>query len=175
MTTEEMMKQVTNRDISHFGEERIKKIYDSWVKGIKNSEKQGWILVGEVEWGEHFPFGKYKEEEAYFLFMRSRLSSNEETYYEYSFGKTFTNPTAECWYFEYKKRYSINTILTSFISRDLQFQGLGNPTLNSEYLKIRLIGSKEWLYPNIDFLNKKIDMDELEKKFRSSKPQFNLF
>jgi hypothetical protein len=39
--------------------------------------------------------------------MRSRLSSNEETYYEYSFGKTFTNPTAECWYFEYKKRYSI--------------------------------------------------------------------
>ena len=26
-----------------------------------------------------------------------------------------------------------------------------------------------------DFLNKKIDMDELEKKFRSSKPQFNLF
>ena len=44
MTTEEMMKQVTNRDISHFGEESIKKIYDSWVKGIKNSEKQGWIL-----------------------------------------------------------------------------------------------------------------------------------
>ena len=25
MTTEEMMKQVTNRDISHFGEESIKK------------------------------------------------------------------------------------------------------------------------------------------------------
>ena len=57
---------------------------------------------------------------------------------------------------EYKKRYSINTILTSFISRDLQFQGIGNPTLNSEYLKIRLIGNKEWLYPDIDFLNKKI-------------------
>ena len=97
MTIEEMMKQVTNEDISHFGEERIKKTYNSWEKGIKNSEKQGWILVGEVEWGEHFPFGKYKEEEAYFLFMRSRLSSNEETYYEYSFGKTFTNPTALAW------------------------------------------------------------------------------
>ena len=40
MTTEEMMKQVTNKDISYYGEEIIKKIYNSWERGIKNSEKQ---------------------------------------------------------------------------------------------------------------------------------------
>ena len=46
MTAEEMMIQVTNEDISYYGEERIKKIYNSWERGIKNSEKQGWLLVG---------------------------------------------------------------------------------------------------------------------------------
>ena len=33
----------------------------------------------------------------------------------------------------------------------------------------------KYFTPDIEFLNKKIDMDGLEKKFRSNKPQFNLF
>ena len=52
---------------------------------------------------------------------------------------------------------------------------MGNPILKSEHLKIRLVGNQDWLYPNIEFLNRAIQMDELEKKFRSDKPQISLF
>lgn len=174
MTTEEMMKQQTDKDISHYGEESIKKGYDRWKTGIRRSEEQGWIVIGELEWGDHFPFGKFKEEEAYFLFARS-IVGDEKASYEYCFGKIFTNPMLEGWWFNFDKRYSINTILTFFISQDLQFASMGNPVLKSEHLKIRLVGNQDWLYPNVEFLNGVMQMDELEKKFRSNKPQISLF
>lgn len=174
MTTEEMMKQMTNKDISHYGEESIKRSYESWKKGIRRSEEQGWIVIGELEWGDHFPFGKFKEEEPYFLFARSVLEDNTASY-DYCFGKLFINPMLEGWWFRFDKRYSINTILTFFISQDLQFEGMGRPILKSEHLKIRLVGSKDWLYPNIEFLQNRIQLDDLERNFRSNKEQISLF
>lgn len=176
MTKEEMIKEMTNVYRIHHEdtEETITKRYNNWKKAIKASEEKGWILIGEVEWGDYFPFGKFREEEPYFLFMRADIN-HEEIKYIYSFSKNFCRPLDEGWGFVFNKRYSINTILTFFISQDLQFQGMGNPVLKSKYLKMKLVGNKDWLYPDVDFLNRKIDMDELEKKFRSDKAKNQYF
>jgi len=141
---------------------------------IKRSEERGWILIGEIEWGDSYPFGKYKDDERpHFFYTRTFKGNEDKTYYEYTFGLGFIDPSYLCFNWVEEKRYSINTLLTSFISHDLVFEyspmSGGRPILPSNKLQIRLVGSKDWLYPDVDFLNKKIDMDELELKFRTDK------
>jgi hypothetical protein len=145
-------------------------------KAIKRSEKEGWILIGEVEWGEIYPFGQYSDNERpHFLYCKTTIDKKGKAWYGYTFGLNFLDPTYLCWYWEEEKRYSINTILTSFISQDLIFQASPegrhyiNPEKVGEKLRIRLCGCTDWLYPDIDYLLKKIDMDELELKFRTDK------
>jgi hypothetical protein len=144
-------------------------------KAIKSSEDRGWILIGEVEWGEIYPFMKYSDERPVFFYTRTYKGLEDKIYYEYTFGLNFTDPTYLCWNWSEEKRYSINTLLTSFISQDLIFQASPDgryylsPEKVGEKLKIRLCGYKDWLYPDIDYLNQKINMDELELKFRTDK------
>lgn len=152
-------------------EEKKKRIAES----IKISEKRGWILIGEVEWGEIYPFGKYSDNERPHFFYVRTLVHEGKAYYDYTFGLNFLDPTYLCWMWQEEKRYSINTLLTSFISQDLVFQASPegryyiNPEKVGNKLKIRLCGYTDWLYPDMDYCNKKIGMDELELKFRTDK------
>jgi len=143
---------------------------------LKEIEKKGWILIGEIEWGETFPFGKYKPDDSngpIFLYTKSSHYENEMTYY-YSFCSNIFTTDSSSWILVYKKRYSINTILTDFISCDLIYEysplSKGRPIQKSENLKIKLVGGK-WLYPNKKRLFNKITLDELEETFRSNKEE----
>lgn len=143
-------------------------------KYIKDSEKEGWILIGELEWGDVFPFSSYKFEKGelpWFLFTKVRFDKESPIYY-YSFATSLIAAKMSDWILAYPTRYSVNTILTDFISRDFVYQYSplrgGKPIRKSEDLKIKLVGS-DWIYPNKEYLNKEINIEELESLFRSDR------
>ena len=133
---------------------------------VKDTEKKGWILIGELECGEKNPLPT-SDNEPYFMYARYC----DEKGYCYSITKSFTK-IAHFDYFYLPKRYSINTILCSYISFDRDYGKLPcNKRLMTlaDGFKIRLAGYKDWIEVDDEFLNGKINMDELELKFRTDK------
>ena len=139
-------------------------------EALKECEKQGWIFIGEIEF-KYNPFSKYKDDEPVFLYVKPNLNEEQTNLsYIYGFGRGIHSPTFLS-YFEMKKRYSITTILQYFISHDHICSGVnGRYELPaSKQLQCRLAGTTEWILPNEDFLNKKIEIDDLEKLWRTDK------
>lgn len=130
-------------------------------------EKQGWILIGELEYEGNNPFGTGRGDlEPFFLYVKY-----SEYGYTYSFCKGITSVCVFD-YFILEKRYSINTILCSYISQDRLYGRLDNGNWlgqKADGLKIRLTGYKDWIEVDEDFLNGKINLAELEQKFRTEK------
>jgi len=142
-------------------------------KELRLAEKEGWIFIGEIEF-KYSPFSKYRDDEPVFMYMKAAVNEKEQKVdYWYGFSRGIACPTYLS-YFTLDKRYSINTVLQFYISHDiiLQRDPNGNrPILPSEKQAYRFAGSKEWVYPNDDFLNKRIELDDLEKLWRSDKEQ----
>lgn len=138
-------------------------------KARKENEIDGWIFIGEIEF-KYNPFSKYIDEEPVFMYVRS-ISNKEktETSYLYGFGRGILTPTLMT-YFELEKRYSITTILQWFISHDQICKGAdGRYELPSNKQAVRLAGMTEWILPNDEFLTKKIEIEDLEKLWRTDK------
>jgi hypothetical protein len=132
-------------------------------------EKEGWIFIGEIEF-KYNPFSKYKDDEPVFMYVKTSIDLDDtKMWYYYGFGRGILAPTYMT-FFELDKRYSLTTILQCFISHDQIFRGVnGTCKLNANIQACRLAGMTEWILPNEDFLNKKIEMEDLEKNWRTDK------
>lgn len=132
-------------------------------------EKEGWIFIGEIEF-KYNPFSKYRDDEPVFLYVKSSYHEvQNKMWYYYGFGRGINTPT-HMTFFELDKRYSITTLLQWFISHDQVCTGVqGRYELPANKQACRLAGMQEWIYPNEDFLNKKIELDDLEKLWRTDK------
>ena len=134
----------------------------------REREKEGWILIGELECGERGPFPTGQSDiHPYFLYTKFELGEDNTPIYYYSITKAISN----VWNFDYfimTKRYSINTLLCMYISADRDHGRLngGHLITRADGFKIRLAGYKDWIEVNDDFLNGRITLDELETKFR---------
>lgn len=133
------------------------------------SEKDGWIFIGEIEF-KYSPFSKYIDDEPVFMYARS-YTNKEQTkiHYEYGFGRGINTPTYMS-YFILEKRYSITTVLQFYISHDMECSGAsGRYIMLANKQACRLAGMTEWILPNEQFLNKEIELENLEKLWRTDK------
>lgn len=138
-------------------------------KELNKNEKSGWIFIGEIEF-KYNPFSKYIDDEPVFMYVKTAYHEIQNTmWYYYGFGRGINSPTYMT-YFEFDKRYSLTTLLQWFISHDQICSGAeGRYELPSSKQACRLAGMTEWILPNEDFLNKKIEIDDLEKFWRTDK------
>jgi hypothetical protein len=136
---------------------------------LKECEKQGWIFIGEIEF-KHSPFSIYIDNEPVFLYAKTVLNEEQtNVFYIYGFGRGINTPT-RLFNFEMKKRYSITTVLQWCISHDVIFSGPDERReLSGNKQAVRLAGMTEWIFPNEDFLNKKTEIYDLEKLWRTDK------
>ena len=133
----------------------------------KEAEKEGWIFIGEIEF-KYNPFNKYRDDEPVFMYVKF-ISYKEGVYYRYGFGRGITTPHLMT-VFDLEKRYSITTVLQWFISHDQVCTGsTGKYELLAMKQGARLAGMTEWILPNEDFLNKKVEVENLEKIWRTDK------
>ena len=138
---------------------------------LNKYEKEGWIFIGEIEF-KYNPFSKYKDEEPVFMYACSHMNEeNTKVYYMYGFGRGI-NTVIYLSYFQLEKRYSITTILQYYISHDMICNGVeGRYELPANKQACRLAGMQEWIYPNEKFLNKEIELSNLEKLWRTDKEE----
>ena len=141
---------------------------------IYKRERMGWMLIGELESGDKCCLPTESSDmEPFFLYMRFELGNDDNPIYRYSITKGILK-IGHFDDFEFPKRYSINTILCSYISVDRDYGRLSNGNhlmTKAEGFKIRLAGNKDWIEVDDDFLNGRINMDELELKFRTDKEE----
>jgi hypothetical protein len=132
-------------------------------------EKEGWIFIGEIEF-KYNPFSKYKDDEPVFMYVKTSINlDGTKMWYYYGFGRGILNPTYMT-FFGLDKRYSLTTILQYFISHEIIFKGVNDTyKLAANLQACRLAGMTEWILPNEDFLNKKIEIEDLEKNWRTDK------
>ena len=133
------------------------------------SEIKGWIFIGEIEF-KYSPFSKYIDDEPVFMYARSHTNEEKtKVYYTYGFSRGIICPE-HLSYFELEKRYSITTILQFYISHDIECLGAdGRYIMPANRQAFRLAGMTEWILPNDKFLNKEIELDDLEKLWRTDK------
>ena len=138
-------------------------------KKLKETEKEGWIFIGEIEF-KYNPFSKYKDDEPVFMYVKTSINlDNTKMWYCYGFGRGIHTPTYMT-FFELDKRYSLTTILQWFISHDQVCSGAnGRYELPADKQACRLAGMTEWILPIEDFLNKKIEIEDLDKNWRTDK------
>lgn len=144
-------------------EEKIKKIVD-----------RGWILIGEVEFDKKNPFACGIDDVPYYMYTKyDNYKGNSQ--YHYSFCRGLNSVSFEDW-FILDNRYSINTILTMFISADRDHGRLngGHLMTKCDEFRVRLVGYKDWIEVDDDFLNSRITLAELEEKFRSNKEKLHI-
>ena len=136
---------------------------------MMKSEKEGWIFIGEIEF-KYNPFSRYEDDEPVFMYVKTSISlDGTKMWYYYGFGRGITSPT-HMTFFEFDKRYSLTTILQWFISYDQVFTGVnGMYQLLANKQAVRLAGMTEWILPNEDFLYNKIEIENLEKNWRTDK------
>jgi len=136
---------------------------------LNRFEREGWIFIGEIEF-KYNPFSKYMDDEPVFMYTKSYMNEeNTKVYYMYGFGRGVKCPTYLS-YFELEKRYSILTVLQWYISHDIICSGAeGRYQLPADKQSVRLAGMKEWILPNDKFLNKELELEDIEKLWRTDK------
>ena len=133
---------------------------------IERLEKQGWILIGELEAKGRFCFPT-DTPEPWFLYVRYC----EDGRYCYDIATGLLH-IGHFDYFYLPRRFSINTILCMYISQDKDYGRLSDGShvvTKADGQKIRLVGYKDWIEVDNEFLEGKIALDELELKFRTNK------
>lgn len=140
-------------------------------KRIQKVVQEGWILIGEIEYDKKSPFPTF-DNEPFFLYVRCVINNNICEYC-YSICKGLLSIRVFD-YFSFSTRYSINTILCWYISADRDHGRLPSGhhlVTTSHELKIRLVGYRDWIEVDDDFLHNRINLDELELRFRSDKEE----
>lgn len=133
---------------------------------IEKANKEKWICLGEVE--------EYREDpkKGFSCFECSNFDHNYlfryKDYYMYSIAPSyyqvgFVNPIIIN-----DLEISALTFLVVYISADRDFGRLngGSVGYKCNNFKIRFVGMTEWLSVDEDFLNYKINLTQLEEKYR---------